>query len=270
MDPALPNKRIPRFIEKVNQRGGFATSNSFQVKMNLPGPLQEYMLSTKLFADAADLNEWFTFMCEECQLPNVNTMTGQQNGLYTGLGSVDYVHTRMFTETNLTFMLDANMTALKFANAWHTYMFNGTGKEMPSSESDTGKYGNLRPRNRTTRVRYKDDYAGTIFISKNEAGPLSDLQREPITYILERAYPYQIDAVPLQYGATQLTKCSINFKYERHYTVNRDIRKIVGDTSQLGKFVGRVEVGPGKFVDQYLINGKIVERETRSNFAPPL
>ena len=76
--------------------------------------------------------------CDEAQLPNVNTMTGQQNGLYTGLGSVDYIHTRIFTEINLTFMLDANMTALKFANAWHTYMFSEIGSEMPSSESDSG------------------------------------------------------------------------------------------------------------------------------------
>ena len=59
-------------------------------------------------------DDFLEVACDEAQLPNVNTATGTQTGLYTGLGSVDYAHTRIFTEVQLGFMLDADLTALKF------------------------------------------------------------------------------------------------------------------------------------------------------------
>ena len=86
-------------------------------------------------------------------------------------------------------------------------------------------------RDRNNRIRYKDDYAAKMYITKTEAGPESTTQRKPIVYVLENCYPYAIDAVPLQFGSTQLSRCSVQFKYQRHYTIDRDIRSIVGDVN---------------------------------------
>ena len=61
-------------------------------------------------------SDYLHMFCDEAQLPNINTATGTQNGLYTGLGSVDYPHTRIFTELQLGFALDANLQVLKFLN----------------------------------------------------------------------------------------------------------------------------------------------------------
>ena len=153
------------------------------------------------------------FFCDEAQLPNVNTATGTQNGLYVGLGSVDYPHTRVFTEFQLSFMLDANLNLLKSLNLWYGSIFNETAK------IESGTYLENRP----TRLAYKDDYASTINITKTESGPDSPTQRKPITYVMEKAYPYAVDAIPLQFGSSQLTKVTAQFKYQRHYTINRDI-----------------------------------------------
>ena len=30
------------------------------------------------------------------------------------------------------------------------------------------------------------------------------------------AYPYSIDTIPLAYGTSQLTKCTVNFYYKKH------------------------------------------------------
>ena len=73
-----------------------------------------------------------------------------------------------------------------------------------------------------------DMYVCDIMIMKVEPGPYDDSQRVPITYVLERAYPYQIDAVPLQFGTSQQTKVTAQFAYARHYTVNEDIRNVKG------------------------------------------
>ena len=200
-----------------------------------------------------EVGETVKFMCDEAQLPNVNTATGTQNGLYTGLGAVDYPHTRIFTELQLGFMLDANLTVLKYLNEWHSKIFMEGGLE----DGET-----LLNENRITRLRYSDEYVATILITKTEIGPQSPIERKPITYVLEKAYPYSIDAVPLQYGTSQITKVTANFKYQRHYTINRDVTTIKDSKiSAGGKLVSEVEIGPGVFKQQWLLpNGQIVER----------
>ena len=62
---------------------------------------------------------------------------------------------------------------------------------------------------------------------------MQETQRRPITYVLENAYPYSIDAIPLQYGASQITRLTVNFKYERHYVTGKDIRNVSNDASVL-------------------------------------
>jgi hypothetical protein len=184
---------INSFLANIAAKGGLSMSNNFIVKFeNLP-----------VSVSSQDVE----YFCDEAQLPNVNTATGSQNGLYTGLGNIDYPHTKVFTELQLGFTLDANLTLLKFLNSWYGYIFPNVGTTD----------------DRVTRVRFRDQYAGTIKIIKAEIGPDSPTQRQPITYVLEQAYPYAIDAVPLQFGSTQITKVTAQFKYQRHYTIDSDI-----------------------------------------------
>ena len=164
-------------------------------------------------------DDFLEVACDEAQLPNVNTATGTQTGLYTGLGSVDYAHTKIFTEVQLGFMLDADLTALKFLNAWYGYVFD----ESPNID---GVGNNRLVENRSVRLNYKDDYTGTIEITKTEIGPNSPTERESITYVLEEAFPYAVDAIPLQYGSTQILKVTAQFKYQRHYTIDKSINLI--------------------------------------------
>lgn len=192
---------INRFLSTVAKNGGMSFSNNFVVSFE--GPAAAYFNSEEV-----------EFFCDEAQLPNVNTATGTQNGLYVGLGSVDYPHTRVFTEFQLSFMLDANLNLLKSLNSWYGSIFNENGIETYLE-------------NRSTRLAYKDSYASTINITKTESGPDSTTQRKPITYVMEKAYPYAVDAIPLQFGSSQLTKVTAQFKYQRHYTINRDITGVV-------------------------------------------
>jgi len=191
---------INRFLSTVAKNGGMSFSNNFVVSFE--GPAAAYFNSEEV-----------EFFCDEAQLPNVNTATGTQNGLYVGLGSVDYPHTRVFTEFQLSFMLDANLNLLKSLNLWYGSIFNENVIETYLE-------------NRSTRLAYKDSYASTINITKTESGPDSPTQRKPITYVMEKAYPYAVDAIPLQFGSSQLTKVTAQFKYQRHYTINRDITAV--------------------------------------------
>ena len=122
----------------------------------------------------------------------------------------------MFTEIQISFLLDANLEALKFLNNWYFFIFNETPIEK-------GVGAQFELENRTTRVRYKNEYAATIRIIKAEMGGNDSTERQSIEYVLEKAYPYAIDAVPLQFGTAQLLRVTGQFKYQRHYVIHNDI-----------------------------------------------
>ena len=73
---------------------------------------------------------------------------------------------------------------------------------------------------------------------------------------------YAIDAIPLQFGSSQITKVTAQFKYQRHYTIDRNIRNVKDSNIPAGGvLVGEVEIGPGIYTQQWLLpNGKIVEK----------
>tara|TARA_B100000427_G_scaffold324766_1_gene330461 strand:+ start:3431 stop:4135 length:705 start_codon:yes stop_codon:yes gene_type:complete len=216
---------IPQFLQTIAKQGGMSFANNFIVEIeDLPEPLNGSLES-----------DYLAMFCDEAQLPNINTATGTQNGLYTGVGSVDYPHTRIFTELQLGFALTANLDILKFLNFWYGSIFGESNLADGTITPEIVGEGGTKTENRTTRVAYKDDYAATIKITKSETGPQSTVERQPITYVLEKAFPYAIDAVPLQFGSSQITKVTAQFKYQRHYTINRNIKAVRGDVSSLYK-----------------------------------
>jgi len=205
---------INSFLSTISKQGGFSLSNNFIVKFeDIPVGL----------TSKSSFDELIEYMCDEAQLPNINTATGTQTGVYLGLGSVDYPHTRVFTDLQLGFMLDANLDVLKFLNEWHNTIFSETAESSGGSKTE----------NRINKLKFRDDYAGTIKITKAEIGPTSTTQRQPITYVIEKAYPYAIDAVPLQFGSAQITKVTAQFKYQRHYTINKDITNTTGSVGSM-------------------------------------
>jgi hypothetical protein len=211
---------VRNFIELIAKNGGMATSNNFIVKfINPPVSIPEL--------DA--MSEHF---CSEAQLPNINTAQGNVNGVYVGSGSVPYAHTRVFTEMQLGFQLDANLGMLKFLNKWNDYIFDGSYRDssMPQERENATvetAQTSYKPKNRTVRLNYPQQYMCDIAISKQELA-VGQRPRSAITYILENAYPYAVDAVPLQFGSTQIASVTAQFAYMRHYTVNNDIKNLAG------------------------------------------
>ena len=51
---------------------------------------------------------------------------------------------------------------------------------------------------------------------KTEPNNVAAIGRVPAVVLLENCYPYSIDAVPLAYGSSQVTRVNVNFYYSRH------------------------------------------------------
>ena len=197
----------------MNANGGFSLANSFLVQI-----IGEN--------GTPDENNIFEFLCDEAQLPNIQAATGTIEGRYVGEGQVNYPHTRVFTEVQLGFQCDAQMTPLKYLNDWYgsifgeiPYQTTGTFSDIPS---DTFA------QNRTNKLKLPESYCKTVKITKTEIGPESaDGKRPSITYNLERAWPFAIDAVPLQFGSTLITKVTAQFYYTRHTIIHNNINQAI-------------------------------------------
>ena len=197
----------------MNANGGMSVANSFVVEIlekdGKPGA-----------------NGIFEFLCDEAQLPNVQAATGTIEGRYLGEGQVNYPHSRVFTEVQLGFQCDANMTPLKYLNDWYGTIFG----EIPGRTATTfaNRPGDPLKHNRTTKLRRPDTYCKTIRITKTEIGPNDKTPLRPsVTYLLERAWPFAIDAVPLQFGSSQTTKVTAQFYYSRHTIIHNNITKSI-------------------------------------------
>ena len=61
-----------------------------------------------------------------------------------------------------------------------------------------------------------DIYINIIGIIKSEPDASASNGRVPVVVMLENCYPYALDAVPLQYGTSQITRINVNLYYSRH------------------------------------------------------
>ena len=203
---------INNFLATMNANGGMSLANSFLVQ---------------IIGDngTPDENNIFEFLCDEAQLPNIQAATGTIEGRYTGEGQVNYPHTRVFTEVQLGFQCDANMTPLKYLNNWYGTIFG----EPPEENAQTldGISSTPRLANRTNKLQLPKSYCRTVKITKTELGPDSAPLRPSISYLLERAWPFAIDAVPLQFGSTLLTKVTCQLYYTRHTILHNDINQSI-------------------------------------------
>ena len=200
-------------------------SNSFKVEIKGSG--MSGLADNNNYGQSGE--PFFSFLCDEAQLPNVQAASGTLKGRYLGEGQINYAHTRVFTEFQLGFQCDANMTPLKYLNEWFGQIF----KELPKSAGDGRKF----TANRSNRLSYPSDYCRDIYITKTEIGGAGAVGRESLCYVMERAWPFAIDAVPLQFGTAQLTKVTAQFYYTRHHILNKQFTSVT-QTAPSGQNAG--------------------------------
>ena len=199
-------------MQKISDRGGMSLTTGFDVQFDFKKPNRPF--ADVFYKDKVkDVVEMF---CDEAQLPNVQSAVGQINGRYLGEGSVSYPHTRIFTDVGLGFLLDANLTALKFFTAWYDFIYSEKMEGYNGRMEEARGALKPEPETRANRMQFMDDYTCTCRIIKSETGKNRSNERAPITYLLENFYPYSVEAVPLSYGTSQIARVNVSFYYSRH------------------------------------------------------
>ena len=195
---------VKEFLTKIAKSGGMAYSNTYEVKFQTPGATLNQELQKAGFNAGKDAEEMFTLLCEEASLPGMMASTGQTTGRYLGEGQVNYAHTKMFQELTLGWTCDANLTPLRYLNAWMRAIFN---EKNGAADAQPGRY-------TTTRLNYPNDYmCRTMTIIKGERNAGDTLGRVAGKYTFNEVWPYSIVSTPVSYGSSTLLKVSASFHY---------------------------------------------------------
>ena len=228
---------ISNFAAAISANGGMSMTNGYDVQFDLSG---NTVLSTTLTqkeigidvaktSDAGAPGSLINLFCDEAQLPAMQFATGQINGRYQGRGNLNYAHTRLITDFSLTWMCDANMAPYKFLTVWYNYIQGTTVfVENASNLKNFKTFATAGADNLSYRLRYPNEYQATLRIAKTERGANAPNSRASLVHTLTNVYPYSIDAVPLSYGTSQITRVTANFYYDRMRTTMADIRKFKG------------------------------------------
>lgn len=239
-------RSISTFINSIAKNGGMSFSNGYDIefdfsKTNFRGEGVSADFETlgdhlnKVVENYNSSDSLFKLLCDEAQLPNVQSATGQLQGRYLGENQVSYPYAKFYTDLTLGWMCDANMTPMKFLTAWHSFIFGSQSVSDEYSDKvimaganqkldDLKSYAPKRIQ-RPVRLNYPSSYLADLRITKTEKGPQAPNARGSMMYILEDIYPYSIDAVPMAYGTSQITKVTANFYYTKHTVVYNDVRK---------------------------------------------
>ena len=150
------------------------------------------------------------------------------------------IRDRLYTDVSLGFLCDANLTQLKFFQEWYDQIFLDNNTYLDAADVENIMAQGTRTRERKTRLAYPESYTCTTRITKVELGTKTAKNyvgwgdRPSITYMLEGSYPYAIDAVPLSYGSSQITRVTVNFHYVRHSVIFADVKKNKNIDTTLG------------------------------------
>ena len=210
-------------------------TNGYDIDFSLPSSLNNYLKpwigDVMGASDGSNQGGLIKMLCDEAQLPNVQTATGTLSGRYLGETNINYATSKFYSDLSLTWMCDADMTPLKFVTGWHSYIFNASGslQDDPQLANDNGTpttglsaIKRVKPRaiQRDVRLKYPVEYlCPEMRITKTERNGGAPNGRASICYILQNAFPYSIDSVPLSYGTSQITKVTANFYYQKHSVV---------------------------------------------------
>ena len=210
----------------IARGGGMALSTGFRVKFDFDDGSDEgvkKVLEQQLkYKDGYNYAEQYV---DEVNLPGAQAATGQLTGRFTGEGVTNYIHQKMFTDFQLGWMCDANMSPFKFMQTWYQYIFQefqpdgseiATVQQLDTNSEEKAMAASKFEVNRTTRLQYPENYHCTVRIAKAEKGPVSETNRVSTVHVLQEVFPYAVEAIPLSFGTSQLVKCTASFYYSKH------------------------------------------------------
>ena len=151
---SYPRVKTTEQIRSLFQK--VATTNHYEVFFNGFASLQS--LRGHITTNAPLVSNFFIsrdlgLLCNSAELPGTSMATAQIEGNRMGIVE-KFAHTRVYTDTTLTFYVDSDYRVVQFFELWHDFIASGSGVSK-----DQKAYYN--------RLRYPDEYkVSTMRIQK--------------------------------------------------------------------------------------------------------
>jgi len=131
----------------------------------------------------------------------------------------EYAHTRINTDIDFSFYVDRDYTILMFFEAWMNYIAGGNSNLL----GEPGAYDQNIDGNYYRRFNYPKFYknSGGIYITKFEKN-YNVPKATDITYQLVNAFPKAVNAVPVQYGNSEVMRVTITMYYDRYRLMRKN------------------------------------------------
>lgn len=196
-----------------NLYGDLSLTNLYEVNFSsLPPKLKGHLALYNL--DTSWLSTNLGLLCTDATLPTSSFATAEVKDNYIGV-TQEFAHTRLYTDIDLTFYVDANYNALQFFELWMDYI-SGAGISFLKDSRQFFR-----------RMNYPDNYkVDTMSIIKFDKGVLDWSNKKNIDYkyVLKydfiNLFPKSITSIPVNYGSAELLKVTVTFNYDR-YNVSR-------------------------------------------------
>ena len=144
--------------------------------------------------------------CREASLPDTNLATHEQFNDFTGI-TERHVYRRQYSATSsFTFYVDTNYDSILLFENWIRFIVNEDASDSTLSNP-----------NYNYRVNFLEEYKSDIFIRKFEKDYSTSATN--LEYKFLNAYPVSINTMPLNYDASQVLLCTVNFNFSC-YIVN--------------------------------------------------
>lgn len=165
--------------------------------------------------------------CSEASLPGSTLATHDINNDFTGV-SEKHVYRRLYDDrADFSFYVDAEeYYVIKFFEAW-------IGSAVNEQYGDNNV--NVKKRNYTYRVNYQNAYTtDALSITKFERslGTKNKGKSGVLTYNFVKAFPVNINSIPVSYDSSQLLKCTVSFTYSRYWIESLNLQGVSGEPGQ--------------------------------------
>ena len=190
-----------------------ALTSHFAIAINPQKPVRDFISSKTSGKITPQKIDDLVILCADASLPGSSLFTHEVTNDYTGV-TEKMVYRRQYDDrASFMFYVDRNYEIIQLFEAWIAYIVG----------EDNNR--DLLEKNVTYRMKYRDDYAGDIAISKFErdiGSAINTQTQQPqltgtrLNYTFVRAFPVSIDSMPVSYEGSTVMKCNVNFAYTRY------------------------------------------------------
>ena len=142
-------------------------------------------------------------LCNSAELPATSFATAQIEG--NRMGVIEKMaHTRIFTDTTMTFYVDSDYRSLEFFELWHDFIASGSDNDSGNARQNVNYY---------NRMKYPKDYkVDTIRIQKFNKDHFRNVE-----YTFLNAFPINVSSIPVSYAEAQVLEVQVTFAFDRYY-----------------------------------------------------